>query len=214
MMNVFDPVGQGLVASLAHPGENVTGVVFDESAEVSAKRLQFLRDAVPGITHVAVLTNLDVPYARVEWNALEGAAQLLSMTLRAIIVRHPNEYQEAFEGMVHERPDALFVAAGNELNFANRRLVTQLASKNRLPTGSNFRETTESGGLISYGSVRTDRFRQAAILVGKILKGAKPADLPVEQPSKYELVINLKTARLLNLEIPRDLPLVAEDVIE
>jgi putative ABC transport system substrate-binding protein len=136
------------------------------------------------------------------------------MTLNPIVVRRPDEYQDAFDRMSREGVDALLVAANNELNFTNRRVITELAGKARLPIASNFREITELGGLISYGSVRVDRFRSAAIYVGKILKGAKPADLPVEQPTKYELIINLRAARSLNLDVPRDLLLVADEVIE
>jgi putative ABC transport system substrate-binding protein len=213
MMNVMDPVGQGIVASLAHPGANITGVTFDDSARMSAKRLQLLKDAVPQTSRVAVLINPEESYASVEWHTLDSAAKSLHMTLQAIEVRHITEYEAAFDHVAHERPDALFVAV-SDLNFAYRRHIMQLADKNRLPAMSNFRETTEAGGLLSYGSVRVDRFRNAAILVGKVLKGAKPADLPVEQPTKYELVINLKTARSLNLEISRDLLLVADEVIE
>src|SRR5262249_46045935 len=149
-----------------------------------------------------------------EWSALETAAQSLNMTLQSIEVRGPGEYQGAFDSMTRERPDALFLAASNALHFSNRRLITELATKHRIPTGSGFREITEVGALMSYSSVRVDRFRHAAIYVGKILKGAKPADLPVIQPTKYELVINLKTAQSLNLGIPRDLLLVADEVIE
>jgi putative tryptophan/tyrosine transport system substrate-binding protein len=214
MMNVYDPVRQGIVASLAHPGENVTGIVIDDSAEISARRLQLLRDAVPGVSRIAVLTNPDEPFAAYEWSALEMAAQSLHMTLRSIEVRGANEYQGAFDSLARERADALFLAGSNSLNFTNRRLITELAAKHRIPIASSFRETTELGGLMSYSSVRADRFRHAAIYVGKILKGANPADLPVEQPNKYELVINLKTAQSLNLDIPRDLLLVADEVIE
>jgi putative tryptophan/tyrosine transport system substrate-binding protein len=214
MMNVYDPVGQGIVASFAHPGGNITGVIFDDSAEISAKRLQLIKDAIPRIARMAILTNPDEPYANAEWNAMELAAQSLHMTLQPIVVRRASEFEGAFDRMSRERVDALLVAASNGLSFPNRRVITELAAKVRLPIASNFREITELGGLLSYGSVRVERFRHAAIYVGKILKGANPADLPVEQPTKYELIINLKTARSLNLEIPRDLLLVADEVIE
>jgi putative tryptophan/tyrosine transport system substrate-binding protein len=214
MMNVQDPVGQGIVASLAHPGGNITGVIQDESAEIAAKRLQLLKDAVPNISRVAVLINMDEPYANLEWKALEHAAQSLHLMLQAIAVRRVSEYADAFDQMTKEKPDAVFVALSASLHFTNRRLIVELAAKHRLPTVSNFRETTEVGGLMSYGSVRADRFRRAGSYVGKILKGAKPGDLPIEQPTKFELVINLKTARSLDLEIPRELLLVADEVIE
>ena len=214
MVNVYDPVGQGFVKSLAHPGGNITGVVQDDSAEVSARRLQLLKDAVPPISRVAVLTNTDLPYARTELKALEQAAESLRLTLEAITVHHASEFDAAFQRMTRDRPDALLIAGGNDLSFPHRRLIIELANGSRLPTASNFREMTEIGGLLSYSSVRTERFRRAAIFVGKILKGAKPADLPVEQPTKYELVINLKIARLLNVEIPHDLLVIADDLIE
>jgi putative tryptophan/tyrosine transport system substrate-binding protein len=191
MTNVYDPMGQGLVESLAHPGGNITGIVFDDSAEVSARRLQLLK-----------------------LKALEQAAQSLSVALQAITVRHVSEYDAAFESMTQGRTEALLIAGGGSLHFSHRRLIIELANGNRLPIASNFREITEAGGLMSYSSVRTERFRRAAIYVAKILQGAKPADLPVEQPTKYEMVINLKTARSLGLEIPRDLLFVADDVIE
>jgi putative tryptophan/tyrosine transport system substrate-binding protein len=214
MTNVYDPMGQGLVESLAHPGGNITGIVFDDSAEVSARRLQLLKDAIPRISRAAVLTNMDEPYARTELKALEQAAQSLSVALQAITVRHVSEYDAAFESMTQGRTEALLIAGGGSLHFSHRRLIIELANGNRLPIASNFREITEAGGLMSYSSVRTERFRRAAIYVAKILQGAKPADLPVEQPTKYEMVINLKTARSLGLEIPRDLLFVADDVIE
>jgi putative tryptophan/tyrosine transport system substrate-binding protein len=213
MMNVSDPVGQGIIASLARPGGNITGVIQDDTAEISAKRMQFLKDAVPRAAKVAVLLNPDEPYDQSQWRQLEPAARSLNLTLQQLVARRPREFEAAFAGIGSDRPDVLLVAT-NSLSFPNRGIIVDLALKNRLPAMSAFREITEIGGLISYGSVRVDRFRRAAIYVGKILKGAKPADLPVEQPSKHELVINLKTARSLNLEIPRDLLLVADEVIE
>lgn len=212
MMNVSDPVGQGLVASLARPG-GITGVIQDDSAEISAKRMQLLKDAVPRATKVAVLLNPDHPYDRAQWQRLELAAPSLRVTLRQLVAGRASELEGAFASIGTDRPDVLLLPISSP-SFANRRLIIELALKDRLPVMSPFREVTEIGGLMSYGSVRVDRFRRAAIYVGKVLKGAKPADLPVEQPTKYELIINLKTARLLGLEIPRDLLLVADDVIE
>jgi putative tryptophan/tyrosine transport system substrate-binding protein len=214
MMNVFDPVGQGIVPSLAHPGGNITGVTQDESAEIGARRLQLLKDAVPKIARVAVLINMDQPYGPVEWKALEQAAQSLRLALQAIAVHRVSEYADAFDQMTKEKHDAAFIAISAPLSFTNRRLIVELAAKRRLPTISNFSEATEDGGLMSYGSLRTDRFRRAGVYVGKVLKGAKPGDLPIELPTKFELIINLKTARSLDLEIPRDLLLVADEVIE
>jgi ABC-type uncharacterized transport system substrate-binding protein len=213
MMNVSDPVGQGIVASLAHPAGNITGGTQDDSAEVAAKRMQLLKDALPQTAHLAVLLNPDLPYTQLQWQQLEHAAPSLKLTLGRLVAREASEMEGAFAAIGRDRPDALFVI-NSELNFVNRRRIMELAAKSHLPTISAQREYPEAGGLMSYSSVRPDRFRRAGISVGKILKGAKPANLPVEQPTKYELVINLKTARSLNLEIPRDLLLVADEVIE
>jgi putative ABC transport system substrate-binding protein len=133
--------------------------------------------------------------------------------LRRLVVRQASELDSAFTAIARDGADAL-VPVNSGVNFVNRRRIIELAAKGRLPMMSGFREYPEAGGLMSYGSVRADRFRLAATYVAKILKGAKPADLPIQQPTKYELVINLKTARSLNLEIPRDLLLVADEVIE
>jgi putative tryptophan/tyrosine transport system substrate-binding protein len=211
MMSVTDPVGQGIVASLAHPGGNITGVVEDETAQIAAKRLQLLKDAVPQIAKVAVL--MDPATSPQQWRHLEFAAQSLNLMLRPVVARRASEFEHAFAEVNRDRPDGLFVI-NSGLNFTNRALIMELAAKSRLPAMSNFKETTEIGGLMSYGSNRLDRFRHAAGYVGKILKGAKPGDLPIEQPIKYELVINLKTARTLNLEISRSLMLIADEVIE
>jgi putative tryptophan/tyrosine transport system substrate-binding protein len=213
MMNVSDPVGQGIVTSLAHPEGNITGVIQDDSAEITAKRMQLLKDAVPHASLVAVLIDPDFPYAQAEWQRLEVAARSLNVKLRQLVVRRASELESAFAAIAQERPDGLLVTT-SPLNFPYRRRIIELATKNRLPTTAPFREYPEAGGLMSYGNVRVDRFRSAAIYVGKILKGAKPADLPLEQPTKYELVINLNTARSFDLEIPRDLLLVADQVIE
>jgi len=213
MMNVSDPAGQGIVASLAHPGGNITGVIQDDSPEISGKRMQFLKDAIPHAAKVSVLTDSDVPYRQVEWQELALAARSLNVTLRRFVVRQALELERAFAAMESERPDVLLLTP-TSFNFVHRRPIIEFAAKSRLPTMAPFREYPEAGALMSYGNVRVDRFRRAAIYVAKILKGTKPADLPVQQPTKYELVINLKTARFLELEIPRDLLLVADEVIE
>jgi putative ABC transport system substrate-binding protein len=213
MLNVSDPVGQGIVASLAHPEGNITGGTQDDSAEIAAKRVQLLKDALPQAGRLAVLLNPDLPFTQLQWQQLEHVAPSLKLALRQLVARAPSELEGAFAAIGHDRPDALFVT-NSELNFVNRSRIVELAAKSHLPTISAQREYLEVGGLMSYGSVRIDRFRRAGIYVGKILKGAKPGDLPVEQPTKYELVVNLKTARSFNLEIPRDLLLVADEVIE
>ena len=213
MMNVADPVGQGIITSLAHPGGNITGLVRDELAVIAEKRLQLLKDAVPRIADVAVLLDSAFRYDQAQWEQLEVAARRLNLTLRRLEASRASEIAEVFASIGQNRPDALFVS-NNGLMFVNRSLITELAAKARLPTMSLVKEYTEAGGLMSYGHVRTDAYRRAAIYVGKILKGAKPADLPVEQPTKYELVINVRAAQALNLEIPRDLLVIADDVIE
>jgi putative ABC transport system substrate-binding protein len=216
MMNVADPLGSGIVASLAHPEGNITGLVQDDSAEIAAKRLQLLKDAVPYTTEVAVLTDIGLPdkeAQRAQLQQLEQAARSLGLTLRQVSARQTSEFAPVFAEIGKARPDAVLVI-NSQLNFVNRKLITELANKSRLPTMSSLREFTEVGGFMSYGSVRVESFRRAAIYVGKILKGAKPADLPVEQPTTYELVINLKTAKSLDLEIPRQLLLIADEVIE
>jgi ABC-type uncharacterized transport system substrate-binding protein len=213
MMNVSDPVGQGIVASLAHPGGNITGVIQDDSPEIAAKRMQFLKDAIPHAVKVSVLTDSDVAYRQVEWQELALAARSLNVMLRRFVVRQSLELERAFAAMESERPDVLLLTP-TSFNFVHRKPIIEFAAKSHSPTMAPFREYPEAGALMSYGNVRVDRFRRAAIYVAKILKGTKPADLPVEQPTKYELVINLKAARSLNLEIPRDLLLVADEVIE
>jgi len=213
MVNVNDPVAQGVVASLAHPGGNITGITLDDSPEITAKRMQFLKDAIPHAAKVAVLTDSDTPYRQVEWQELGVAARSLNVMLRRFLVRQAPELEQSFAAMEPERPDVLLLTA-TSFNFVHRGRIIEFAAKSRLPTMAAYREYPEAGALMSYCSVRADRYRRAAMYVAKILKGAKPADLPVEQPSKYELVINLKTARSLDLEIPRELLLVADEVIE
>jgi putative ABC transport system substrate-binding protein len=213
MLNVDDPVGQGIVASLARPGGNITGVTLDESVEIAAKRLQLLKDVVPYAARVAILINPDEGYTRILVQQLDHLAPALNLMLEPVVARQVSEIENAFAGLQQQRPDALLVANG-ALNFTNRKLIMDLALKARLPAVSNFRESMQAGGLLSYGPDRVERFRLATIFVGKILKGAKPGDLPVEQPTKYELVINLKTAKALGLEIPRSLLLIADEVIE
>ena len=172
-----------------------------------------LKDAIPQAAQIAVLIDPDLPYRQAEWQQLELAGRSLNVTLRRFAVREPSDLERVFAAMESDRPDALF-ATTDAVNFVHRKLIIALADKSRLPTMSAFREYPEAGGLMSYGNVRVDRFRRAGVFVAKILKGAKPTELPVEQPTKYELVINLRTARSLNLEIPRDLLLVADEVIE
>jgi putative ABC transport system substrate-binding protein len=213
MVNATDPVGEGIVRSLAFPGGNITGLVQVISPEFAGKRLQFLKDAAPHISRVAVLMNPEFAQDRNAWSALEHAASILGLTLQAVHVRQGSALPDALTGMLRERPDALF-AANNGLNLTFRKVIIEFAAANRLPAMYSFTEIVREGGLMAYSTDRPDLFRRAATYVAKILKGAKPADLPIQQPTRFELVINLKTATALGLSIPRDLLLVADEVIE
>jgi putative ABC transport system substrate-binding protein len=213
MVNAVDPVAQGLVASLARPGGNVTGLVQLPSAELATKRIQLLKDAVPSISRVAVLRNPDFGPDHLQWSALEGAAQSLRLTLLAVSATEEIELRNALAKSLSEHPDALF-AMNNGLNLTHRKLIIDFANQHQLPSMHSFTEATRDGGLISYATDRPALFRQAAGLVAKILKGAHPSDIPLEQPTKFELVINLKTAMALTLTIPHDLLILADELVE
>jgi putative ABC transport system substrate-binding protein len=202
-----------VIASLAFPGGNVTGVVLDESSETAGKRLQLIKDAIPNISRVAFVMQPDEPYAQHELQILEHAARSLQIRMQAIAVRRSEEFAEAFNRISHDRPDALLVDDSG-LNFSNRSLIMDFTIRNRLPAISTLKPYVEAGGLMSYGPRVTDNLRQAASYVAKILKGTKPADLPVEQPTKFELVINLKTAKALGLTVPPTLLATADVVLE
>ena len=206
-----DPVGSGLAQSLARPGGNVTGLTSDVGPEIQGKRLELLKGAVPRASRVAFLGTKklwDVVYEK----SIKAGAQALGLTV--FLAEHtPTDYTGAFTLISRERPDALFVAPSSE-NYAQRRLIVDFATSKRLPNIHAFMESVEDGGLMSYGVNIADLFRRAAGYVDKILKGAKPGDLPVEQPTKFELVINLKTAKALGLTIPQSLLQRADQVIE
>jgi putative ABC transport system substrate-binding protein len=155
MLNVVDPVGLGLVASLSHPGGNVTGLTQDDSAEIATKRLQLLKDAVPQASRVAVLMDPDVRHSQAQWKQLQLAASSLNIMLQPLVVKRADEFKTAFAGIEGDRPGALFVTASG-LNFTYRQLIMELAAKSRLPTMSGFRESAVAGGLISYGFIRPD----------------------------------------------------------
>jgi putative tryptophan/tyrosine transport system substrate-binding protein len=206
-----DPLGSGLVARLDRPGGNVTGVsVF--SVELNAKRLELLKAAVPGVSGVAVLANPANPSTGAALKELEGAAQALRVTLHVLEAREPQEIDDAFAAMGRERVEALLVVADPML-FVQRERIVALAAKHRLPGIFEWREFVEAGGLLSYGANIADMYRRLASYVDKILKGAKPGDLPVEQPTTFELVINLKTAQALGLTIPPHILFQATEVI-
>ncbi len=200
---VSDPVASGIVTSLARPGGNVTGLsVFDP--ELVGKCLEQLRHVVPGVSRVAVLWQPGALGERLDKEMLKGAevaALALGVRLQIVEARGPAEFGRAFSDMTRARAGALTVATGL-MFFNERRRLVDLAAKNRLPAVYTSREFVDAGGLMSYGANRADLFRRTATYVDKIVKGAKPGDLPVEQPTKFELVINLKTAKALGLTIP------------
>jgi putative tryptophan/tyrosine transport system substrate-binding protein len=208
-----DPVRLGLVASLARPGGNVTGINF-LSGELTAKRLELLRALVPAATRVAVLVNpADPTNTETTLRDLEPAAHAMGLQIQVLSASTSREINAAFATMVQERLDALFVGSGSF--FVSRRVqLTQLAARHAIPTTYGFRDFAEVGGLMSYGTHITDAYRQVGVYVGRILKGAKPADLPVVQSSKFELVINAETARMLGLAVPPTLLSTADEVIE
>ena len=210
-----DPVGDELVANLARPGGNVTGTTF-LGPELVPKRLQLLRDVVPGLARVAALWH---PHAYGERTMasvvrdIEDAARTLGMQLQLVPADGPDDIASAFSTMAKERADA-FMVFPSPMLFGEHRRIVELAASNRLPGMYQAREFVDAGGLMSYGANLDDLFRRTATYVDKILKGAKPADLPVERPTKFELVINLKAARTVGLTINRDILLVADEVIE
>ena len=210
---VADPVADGLVQSLARPGGNVTGLTIRVGSESEAKRLQLLKEMLPGVSRVAYLGSKENKDWEGPWGeSVRTAAQALSVTL-ALAEHTPRQYADAFTVISRARAEALFVGPG-PVAYADRALIVDFATRARLPSSFAFRESVELGGLMSYGVSVVDLFRRSATYVDKILKGAKPADLPVEQPTKFELVINLKTAKALGLTVPPSLLARADEVIE
>ncbi|HTF39965.1 MAG TPA: ABC transporter substrate-binding protein [Propionibacteriaceae bacterium] len=212
MLTVLDPVGAGLVANLSRPGGNITGL-SEVSAELSAKRLELLKEAAPGTSTIAVLVDPGHPTNALELKNTEAAARRLGLAITAVEVPKTRRFEEAFAGMTRSRANALIVLPG-DVTDTHRASILDLALKNRLPTLYGWKMGPESGALMSYGVDIAQNFRQGATYVDKILKGAKPGDLPVEQPTKFELVINLKTAKALGLTIPPSLLQRADQVIE
>jgi putative ABC transport system substrate-binding protein len=213
MVAAGDPVRGGFVASLARPGGNITGTTF-LSRELAGKRLEILRQAVPTASRVAVLRNPDNQSGLVELNAIQAAAETMKVTLQAFDVRNAADVEPAFKAMVAGQTQGVIVLTDPVTSTLAGKLVADNAAKYRLPVMCELREFTESGGLISYGPSLKLMAQHAATFVDKILKGAKPGDLPIEQPTKFELVINLKTAKALGLTIPPSLLLRADQVIE
>ena len=206
-----DPVSSGLVASLARPGGNVTGLSI-QSTELATKRLELIREVVPGLRRLAIMGNSGSPAAVLEMSEAQAAARKLGLEVEILEIRRAEDIAPAFESL-RDRADALYIGV-DSLVGANRVRINTLTLGARLPTIYNSREYVELGGLLSYGPSYPDLFRRAAEFVDKILRGAKPGDIPVEQPTKFDLVINLTTAKALGLTIPEAFLLRADEVIE
>jgi putative tryptophan/tyrosine transport system substrate-binding protein len=206
-----DPVGAGLVASLARPGGNVTGLAL-QSTELTGKRLELLREVLPGLRRLALLGNPDNPSDALEMHQVKATARALTLEVITPDVKRPEDIVPAFEAL-KGRAEALYVIA-NPLTATNQAQINALALAARMPTMHHTRDFIETGGLMSYGPNFHDHFRRAAGLVDKILRGTKPADIPVEQPTKFDFVTNLKTAKALGLTIPPTLLARADEVIE
>ena len=212
MIAVGDPVGTGLIASLSHPGGNITGLT-SISAEMEGKRLELLREVIPKISHIAVLWNAGSPVQVIQERETRAAAQVFGMKVLSLGVRTREEIDDAFAAIVRERPGALLVLA-DRLFLHHRAPIMDFATKHRLPGVHAYVELVEAGGLMSYGPSYAGMHRRAAYFVDRILKGAKPADLPVERPAKFELVINLKAAKQIGLTIPPNVLARADRVIK
>jgi len=209
----FDPVEIGLVTNLSRPGGNVTGVSFFSGVGLVAKRLELLHQLIPKVAIIAYLGNPNSPTAELELNELRQAAHSLGRQILVLSVGSERELEAAFGSLAQQRSGALLVGGHSLFSGLRDRLVA-LAARQALPTMHYLREFTANGGLMSYGASFTDSYRQAGIYAGRILKGAKPADLPIMLPTKFEFVINLQTARLLRIDVPLPLLAVADEVIE
>jgi putative tryptophan/tyrosine transport system substrate-binding protein len=213
MVTTQDPVATGLIDSLARPGGNITGLT-GLTRELSGKRLELLKEAVPGISRVGVLTDADSSAVAIAFKDYEAAARALKIQFLSLEVRGPNpDYEGAFQAAAKGRASAIIAVSG-PLATSYQKRIADLAIKNRLPSMHEESQYVEAGGLMSYSSSDMESFRRAATYVDKILKGAKPADLPVEQPTKFELVINLKTAKQIGLTIPPNVLARADKVIK
>ena len=207
-----DPIRAGLVTSLARPGGNVTGVSGDSDEQMTSKRLQLLKEMIPGLSRVMVLVP-EQDSVRLDWAGIENAAQSLGITLQIERIRTGEDLEGAFSSGARKNANGLLVLRGGII-YPYRREIANLATRFRLPGMNPFRENVEVGGLASYGANISEIARQGAAYVAKILRGASPSDLPVEQPAKFELVINLKTAKALGLTIPPSLLARADEVIQ
>ena len=215
MASVGDPVGAGLIASLARPGGNVTGLT-SMNLNLGGKVLDFLKDIVPKLSHVAILRSASTAADAIFLKYTQVPAQALNIKVTSLLVRGPEDYESAFRRATKDRVQALMVGVGVTpfTSAADRKQIIELAARSRIPVIYDTRDWAESGGLMSYGADRVDMYRRAATHVDRILKGAKPADLPIEQPTKFELVVNLRTAKKLGLTIPPSILLGADHVIE
>jgi ABC-type uncharacterized transport system substrate-binding protein len=213
MVQSIDPIGQGYVASLARPGGNMTGLTWDSQFEISGKYLELLKAAAPKITRVAGLIDPTTPGIEPYRKAGEAAAPSLGLALRHVEWSTPAELERAFDAMASHRAEALLVY-GSALTVAHLKRIVALAEKGRLPAIYIFPDAVRFGGLMAYSPNRAEFYRRSARYVANILKGAKPAELPVEQPTKFELIINLKTAKALGLTIPPSLLARADEIIE
>ena len=207
-----DPIGSGLVASLARPGGNVTGMSL-MAPDLAGKRLELLKEVLPRLARVAVIWNAANPYSRLVFEETRGVAKTLATEIQSLEVRGPGDFDGALDSAMRKRVDAL-VAVEDPLTFNHRIQIADFCAENRLPGIYGLREFADAGGLMAYGASQEDLFRRAVGFVDRILKGVKPADLPTQQPTKFELVVNLKTAKALGLEIPPMLLARADEVIE
>jgi putative ABC transport system substrate-binding protein len=213
MTTGIDPVSAGLVASLARPGGNVTGFAADSGGEILGKRFELMKETLPNLSRLGILFNPDFAHNRTRLTSMQETARALGLTLVPVEARGLDALEQAFAIMVREHAQA-FVMQGDSVLFNYRGQIAEMAIRNRLPAASLQRELAEAGFLLTYGADIRDLYRRSAVFVDKIFKGAKPADLPVEQPTKFELVVNLKTAKALGIIVPPTLLTRADEVIE
>jgi len=212
MTSAGDPLGSGLVASLARPGGNVTGLSL-MAPELGGKRLELLKETLPGLSRVAVVWNAANPYSALVFKETEQAARTLRIQVQSLEVRNPDDLDGALDGATGQHASAL-ITVEDPLTLNHRQRIADFAANNRLPAIYGLREFADAGGLMAYGAHISDLTRRSAGYVDKILKGAKPADLPVEQPTKFELLVNLKAAKRIGLSIPETILARADEVIE
>ena len=207
-----DAVATGMIASLARPGGNVTGL-SDEASTLSAKRMEILKEALPKAKRISILWNTDDLAMTLRYREIDNAARVLHVTVQPLGVREPNDFATAFDAMTRERPDALFLVA-DALTTLNRKRVIDFVDMHRIPAMYETAPYVQGGGLMSYGPSPNDSFRVVARFLDRVFKGAKPGDLPVEQPTRYYLAINLKTAKALDLTFPQSILVRADEVVQ